>query len=57
MRLCKEWIAALSDKDWQPLIYKDGEKSTNQSTCRIVYWMTGHEIPLNLVIQRKALKG
>jgi len=57
VRLCKERIATLSDKDWQPLIYKDGEKSTNQSTCRIVYWMTGHEIPLNLVIQRKALKG
>ena len=53
----KEQIECLSDKDWQPLIYKNGEKSTHQSTCRIVHWMTGHETPLNLVIQRKALKG
>jgi len=53
----KEQIEALSDKDWQPLIYKDGEQSSNQSTCRIVHWMTNHETPLNLIIQRKALKG
>ena len=53
----KEQIEALSDKDWQPLIYKNGEQSTHQSTCRIVYWMTDHETPLNLVIQRKVLKG
>jgi len=53
----KEQIKGLSDKDWQPLIYKDGEQSSNQSTCRIVHWMTNHETPLNLVIQRKALKG
>lgn len=53
----KEQIEALSDKDWQPLLYKNGEQSTRQSTCRIVHWMTDHETPLNLIIQRKALKG
>lgn len=53
----KEQIEGFSDKDWQPLIYKDGEQSSSQSTCRIVHWMTNHETPLNLVIQRKVLKG
>jgi hypothetical protein len=53
----KEQIEVLDEKDWQPLIYKNGEQSSNQSTCRIIHWMTGHETALNLVIQRKALKG
>ena len=53
----KEQINVLNDKDWQPLIHKDGTQSSSQSTCRIVYWMTDHETPLSLVIQRKALKG
>lgn len=53
----KEQIEALDDKDWQPLIYKNGEQSRSQSTCRIVHWITNHETPLNLVIQRKPLKG
>lgn len=53
----KEEIKALDDKNWQALIHKNGEHSSNQSTCRIVHWMTHHETPLTLVIQRKALKG
>ncbi len=53
----KEQIEVFNDKDWQPLIYKNGEQSISQSTCRIIHWMTDHETPLNLVIQRKALKG
>lgn len=53
----KEQIKVLDEEDWQPLIYRNGEKSSNQSTCRIVHWMTSHETPLNLVIQRKPLKG
>ena len=53
----KEQIEVFNDKDWQPLIYKNGEQSSSQSTCRIIHWMTDHETPLNLVIQRKALKG
>jgi len=53
----KEQIDVLSDKDWQPLTHKDGTQSSSQSTCRIIHWMTNHETPLTLVIQRKAFKG
>jgi protein-tyrosine phosphatase len=53
----KEQIQALKEKDWQPLIHKNGEASQSQSTCRIVHWITGHETALTLVIQRKAIKG
>ena len=53
----KEQIEALDEKDWQPLIHKNGETSQSQSTCRIVHWITDHKTPLTLVIQRKAVKG
>jgi len=53
----KEQIEALKEKDWQPLIHKNGDASQSQSTCRIVHWITGHETALTLVIQRKAIKG
>jgi len=53
----KEHIEALEAKDWQPLIHKNGEASQSQSTCRTVHWITGHETPLTLVVQRKAIKG
>lgn len=53
----KEHLEALKDKDWQPLIHKNGEASQSQSTCRIVHWISDHETPLTLVIQRKAIKG
>ena len=53
----KEHIETLKEKDWQPLIHKNGEASQSQSTCRTVHWITGHETPLTLVIQRKAIKG
>jgi len=53
----KEQIKVLDEEDWQPLVYKNGEQSNSQSTCRITHWMTNHETPLNLVIQRKPLKG
>ncbi|MCK5479386.1 MAG: IS1380 family transposase, partial [Methylococcales bacterium] len=53
----KEHIETREDKDWQPLIHKNGEASQSQSTCRTVHWMTDHETPLMLVIQRKAIKG
>lgn len=53
----KEYIETLKETDWQPLIHKNGEVSQHQSTCRTVHWITGHETPLTLVIQRKAIKG
>ena len=53
----KEHIATLKEKDWRPLIHKNGEASQSQSTCRTVHWITGHETPLTLVIQRKVIKG
>ncbi|MCK5478154.1 MAG: IS1380 family transposase [Methylococcales bacterium] len=53
----KEHIETLKEKDWQPLIHKNGEASQSQSTCRTVHWITGHETPLTLVIQRKTIKG
>jgi len=53
----KEYIATLKENDWQPLMHKNGEASQSQSTCRTVHWITGHETPLTLVIQRKAIKG
>ena len=53
----KAHIDSLGELDWQPLIHKNGEASQSQSTCRTIHWMTGHETPLMLVIQRKALKG
>ena len=53
----KEHIESREEKDWQPLIHKNGEASQSQSTCRTVHWITGHETPLTLVIQRKAIKG
>ena len=53
----KDHIETLDDKDWQPLIDKDGGASQDQSTCRMVHWIADHETPLTLVIQRKAIKG
>ena len=53
----KEHIEVLENKDWQPLIHKNGETSQSQSTCRTVHWISDHETPLMLVIQRKAIKG
>ena len=53
----KEHIEVLENKDWQPLIHKNGETSQSQSTCRTVHWISDHETPLTLVIQRKAIKG
>ncbi len=53
----KAQIEALEEKDWQPLVHKNGEASQTQSTCRIVHWISDHETPLTLVIQRKAIKG
>lgn len=56
-RTVKEQIEALKDSDWQPLIYRDGEVSYHQQTCRIVHWIGDYEKPFTLVIQRKPLKG
>jgi hypothetical protein len=53
----REQIAALAEKDWAPLIYKNGEASGYQSTCRTQHWVGDHSTPLTLVIQRKAIKG
>ena len=53
----KEYIEAREEKDWKPLIHKNGEASQHQSTCHTVHWLSGHETPLTLVIQRKAIKG
>jgi len=53
----KEQIEALKEKDWQPLIHKNGEASQSQSTCRIIHWIADHKTPLTLVVQRKAIKG
>jgi hypothetical protein len=53
----KDHIETLDDKDWHPLIDKNGEASQDQSTCRMVHWIADHETPLTLVIQRKAIKG
>ncbi len=53
----KAHIESLEDKDWQPLIHKNGEASQSQSTCRTVHWISNHETPLTLVIQRKAIIG
>ena len=53
----KEYIEAREEKDWKPLIHKNGEASQHQSACRTVHWISGHETPLTLVIQRKAIKG
>ena len=53
----KAHIEGLEDKDWQALIHKDGETSQSQSTCRTDHWISDHETPLTLVIQRKAIKG
>ena len=53
----KEHIEACEENGWQPLIHKNGEASQTQSTCRTVHWISDHETPLTLVIQRKAIKG
>ena len=53
----KAHIEALNEKDWQPLTHKNGEASLSESTCRTVHWISDHETPLTLVIQRKAIKG
>lgn len=53
----KEHIENLKEKDWQPLMHKNGEESQSQSACRMVHWISNHETPLTLVIQRKAIKG
>ncbi len=53
----KAHIKTLAEKDWQPLLHKDGEISLSQSTCRTAHWISDHETPLTLVVQRKAIKG
>jgi hypothetical protein len=50
-------IDVASDSDWQPLLDKQGEPISDQSTYRTSFCIGDYEKAFTLVIQRTALKG
>lgn len=56
-RAVKEQIEVLDAGAWQPLVYRNGEHSKTEQTCRIAHWIGDYEVPFTLVIQRKPIKG
>ena len=50
-------IQAASDSDWQPLLDKQGEPISGQSTYRTSFCIGNYEKAFTLIIQRKAVKG
>lgn len=50
-------IDVASDSDWQPLLDKQGEPISDQSTYRTSFCIGDYEKAFTLVIQRAALKG
>lgn len=53
----KEHICSLTEKDWSPLMNKQGERINNQDTCRTVHLIGDYEKPFTLIIQRKQIRG
>ncbi len=50
-------IEVASDSDWQPLIGKQGEAISGQTTYRTSVCIGDYEKAFTLIIQRKAIKG
>lgn len=53
----KAQIAAIADKDWQPMLDKQGKPVAGQDTSRMAHWICDYEKSFTLVIQRKQVKG
>lgn len=53
----KEQIAGFNDKDWQPLLNKEGEVIPGQHTARMIHWIGNYEQDFTLIIQRKEVAG
>jgi hypothetical protein len=53
----KAQIAAIKDKDWKPLLDKQGNAVRGQDTYRTRYCIGDYDGPFTLIIQRKAIQG
>lgn len=53
----KGQIGVLTETDWQPLMSKKGDATTEQDTYRMTHWIGDYDQPFTLVIQRKPIKG
>ena len=53
----RDTIAQASQKDWEPLVHKNGELSKTQSHLRTVHCIGSYEKAFTLIIQRKLKKG
>ena len=53
----KKQIKSLSDTQWQPLIDRTGQQSTEESTTRFIHAMEKSHHSFTIVVQRRLIKG
>lgn len=53
----KRFIEPQDEKNWLPLIGRDGQEVDDESTCRLVHTMEKSKYAFNVIVQRRKMKG